>query len=1278
MDSNIPYEFTYMFGPHSEDAGADLQSSLSDPSTAPTANFGGHSLPENKATAAAGRALQLPIPTDAPEFSFNFNSVSLAQGTNTGATSTSGQLLPNNNTNINNNNSYFPPAATTHASHQLMANGGYISSSSSSNNNQLPPHGGMALPLDSSSSHQAAVIGDAGYGGQGLPWQQHTTGNDGLMTQTQTQTHTVDRKCCKPPLCKAPSPNLTLTDTSISFLVTTPHHQQSLSVPQFQPHHVQPQAPTTSFSNSHLHQHSQHTQSNSKLAFGNYQDSSFGQDQVALPSSLPFSTIDSPQYTAAIASAAYYAPNQINTPLTQFQQPQQQPQQQPLQFNLQHQVYQQPELSTVDTLPTQVSIPEEPSIPTNPKKRSLAVADQDNHNSSSTSNASHRLKKFKFLYSDLSDSSRAIFESKPLSEQIRLKFQVVFLMYAQIGSVAELVDRFSRLILEVDISDEDDVGDPDAFSIAFGVALDNDSDLFWTGMRSQSLVITRCRTWLAKMYKAQQWDKTATILRGLLKMSLTQSHLETFKLAKLLKGIIKKGAGNSAGFAAEKVLQRADELAELNSRNYAASGTNDSNGTDPTALSLRSMPTIQGPTAQQTLALSSSTGVLPAPATAAPRPLPIAKKSSALPPPNSTPAPSSAYSITATAARTSKSPTPPLQTSASPTPLQEQQSKAALLPIEPITSTSRKRARADVGSGTSSSSATSGTTTTTRKRASSKDIKRTTLTSAINLSKSKPVVPSTRPLANFTIPRRSAGSATSTSTMSSTAGSTSAASVGRQRPSVSATADSTSTTAESSPASKPAAPSTNGTLGSSFFKSLKSHRATTPTATPTPKPTPSAPTLSSPTKDTDSTIASISALPSGFSFSSHLKTLRNPGKRTEGKEEEKESLPRKRRKTVQWKDDSELVHVKEFYLDPEEIASKRPALGAKALDYNEAKAAFGNSKNAHNRNEEIEWHTPMQYTVSPEMEGQINDVPLKRGGNRAVESPEAETQKKAEEQRLIALYINDAQIPDSPNESFLKKNEEADSSETKIIPLSSELMDHPALRMSPGEPRSNMGSNSGAGMNGSTGITLSNSNNEPPNSQYNANNGGNSNNFPATSSVPNPDLAAISSLLEGLKKTVGNPPSLAMGVPGVQGGTQGTMNQMSLPPQMPVPMPMPMPMDQNSQNPAAFLSQLSTMMNTNNNNFNSFNPNMNFNFNNMNDNSNDDGQYGNFNKKNKNRLRRANQTLTPTHLKLRSKDVRPFVRNDQTTMDKWKFPCHFFKDHCDNGDSCTYLHIPPE
>ncbi|VVT51202.1 uncharacterized protein SAPINGB_P003018 [Magnusiomyces paraingens] len=741
------------------------------------------------------------------------------------------------------------------------------------------------------------------------------------------------------------------------------------------------------------------------------------------------------------------------------------------------------------------------------KKRTLPEPERDPYPS----------KKLKSMSTDLSESSRVIFESKPLADQIKLRFQAVFMTYIKMGSVAELVDRFSKLLLEIDTSG-DQIPDPDPFSIAFEVALENNLELFWTGMRSQSLVITRCRVWIAKLFKARHWDQATTILNALLKMSLTQSHLETFKLSRLLLIICKKNENPAARKAAEMLLQRAEQLTELNSR--------------PSQNGISGSP------------LASASDILKA--------------------------------ASSRSKRLSPSPGPTATKVNSTKPLQ---------PIEPITSSSRKRAKAEstVTSNTvpAAPSTTSTATSASRKRLPTKEInKKAPLNSAMTLkTKSSTSTAASSPTSSsrtFTIPRRSQTTAES-------------------KPATTVTATSSASASSLSSSSAPAPTS----LASSFFKALKPHKASAPLSS---KPAPT----------------------STFSLQNHLKIIRGAAKKPDVKEEEKEdrnsssnsnsnnsssngtssTTLRKKRKRVHWKEDDNLVQVKEFYLDPEEAAAKRSALGMKPLDFNEAKNAFAMFRETPENVEMIEWYTPVPFEDYPGCE----DVSIPRGGRRPVESYEAEIQRRAEEERLIAIYLNDSQIPETPNESLVDRTQPSDdTSETKIIPLADELASHPLL-------------------NGGSPVNDDDDDYDP--SAFS---------LRQASSTPNPDMDAIKSLLDGLKKTVGTSNG--------GGGNKNVGNNNTWSGNQAPPIPA-----------EALLTHLTPFLN------------------NGPKNSTDNGTPSP--EKKQSRWVNNNSTLTQKHLELRSKDVRPFVRSDQTTMDKWKFPCHFFKDHCDNGDQCTYLHLP--
>lgn len=832
------------------------------------------------------------------------------------------------------------------------------------------------------------------------------------------------------------------------------------------------------------------------------------------------------------------------------------------------------------------------------------------------------------MYEGLWESSVQILENKSPSDRARVTVRAIVLAHAK-SSSTELINRFIRYISQSDVVSPN-IPDPDEFSIAFEVVYEEAPETFWTGLRTKTEVLTRIKLWLTRMLNYKKFEGMIPLLKALTKMSLTKEILENYQFSNVIQAASSQGSPQVSFYCAQ-ILKRADELASI----YALAGTKSGNVYQklPTIPQPTPYPYIKNsgtnksvspPNNQTTSTRRSTVATInnsvpsiekansktkkPSPAVLTDAKSTISqRKVASRTPVTSSPLENSAKQNSSTLATSSSSFN--LKTASAPA------SKAPLPYIEPITSSSRKKAKAEAAAA-AAAAATSKSGSPSATSVSSRVVKKTATKSIADRT--------SKPLGSFTIPRRTVN-AKSTSTT---------------------TSPSSLTTSSVSPTSSTA---------TSFFKTLKKVQR------PTAPPAPSTASLLSQVKNESKLSQSkpVAASPA-FSFSSHLKSLRQGNKKSE-----KEVITidgasgtdskKRKKKTVKWRSEMELVQVKEYELDPEERASKRSGIGkdfdAKFLDFNEGKNAFSFAR-SHGTfitddqefDQTIPWYPPQKIVMPESMYDKLDDLPSSRGGKLLINSIEAEERRKKEESRLMAVYMTDSDIPDTPSEVEVLKETADPNHETVTVPLANQLLSDPDY------------------LNAKNGITNSNNGN-----MHNTNNnmdsmpmmglpfsmpppiGMNSNTNFSNSAPPvaqgNPDMAAISSLLSGLKQTMTPAPQ-------VEHPNDNEYNPLQ-------------------PNAAALLSQIF-------NNGNNMGQGMNYGFNMNNDNDNNNFNNGNSvmnsNKLNKKNIR-PTKGLSPKTLELRSRDVRPFVRNDKTTLDKWKFPCHFFREKCGNGDSCPYLHI---
>jgi hypothetical protein len=458
--------------------------------------------------------------------------------------------------------------------------------------------------------------------------------------------------------------------------------------------------------------------------------------------------------------------------------------------------------------------------------------------------------------------------------------------------------------------------------------------------------------------------------------------------------------------------------------------------------------------------------------------------------------------------------------------------------------------------------------------------------------------------------------------------------------------------------------------GNSFFKSLQ-----------TPKPNVSSSTSSPPLK-TDNKQASkpvVTSKPSApvLSFSSHLKSIRESKKKDlERKVKAVEPVVKKSKKSVRWRDD-DLTETREYYLDPEERAEKKIKIqgNAKGLEYREAVTGFWGSSNELEQEEEIEWYSPKSIdlsnsSISSQM---LEQYPVKRGGLKETQSKEAQIQKNREAHTLIAMYMDASEIPDSPAEP--DQPEASGDAEPKEIPLANGWKHNPLFKnLLSNESKDSFDPHSQPKPevnpmlpNQLTSLLSSLASNPAFSNTFN--NGGNNtngnNNFNNTENTynnydPPPSLLSQS----------GNPVSQPTLTPELLSQLTNLKNVLNLNSNG---------INNNFNN--NFNNGSNNFNNGNNNNYNSNfnnkNNTYNNNFNNSNNYNYSNNNYGsnNNNFNNENQQYQNKRFVPPKILALRQQDVRESVRNDTSTLDKWKFPCMFYSKHCGNGDGCYFIHL---
>uniref|UniRef100_A0A060T5H6 ARAD1B11528p n=1 Tax=Blastobotrys adeninivorans TaxID=409370 RepID=A0A060T5H6_BLAAD len=413
---------------------------------------------------------------------------------------------------------------------------------------------------------------------------------------------------------------------------------------------------------------------------------------------------------------------------------------------------------------------------------------------------------------------------------------------------------------------------------------------------------------------------------------------------------------------------------------------------------------------------------------------------------------------------------------------------------------------------------------------------------------------------------------------------------------------------------------------------------------------------------------------SGPSFSSHLASLRGDKKDKDqdkpkvdgGQTVEKEpspSAPKKKRKSVRWRDEN-LVEVKEFTPFPEEEAQGklRHSHDAKMMDYHEATMAM-NNREKEEAEEEI-WYEPVEIDFSKSFRDPQSRDPLsiKRGGTKMPSTVECEVQKKREAHSLVAVYHSEEQIPPNPTEPDSSTiNGGSITVETKTMLLSEQDENSPVMK---GESSASSTHQTAPSSSSDTTKALTdlisqisssakphNTDSEPPANNAPANNSGNT------------SAEEIQRILQMMAPKASNDNQ----TPGAFSSGMPMPNTNSAPSTAPNPMPnfMPNNMPGSDQNADTF-QFLSAMM-SGMNGMNGMNPMnfMNMNMNNANASSN--ANYNNYKK-----------APSEADLALRRQDVRKFVREDTTTISRYRVPCGYYNKAgagCRRGDGCAFLHI---
>ncbi|KAK9429307.1 hypothetical protein V1505DRAFT_374393 [Lipomyces doorenjongii] len=259
-------------------------------------------------------------------------------------------------------------------------------------------------------------------------------------------------------------------------------------------------------------------------------------------------------------------------------------------------------------------------------------------------------------------------------------------------------------------------------------------------------------------------------------------------------------------------------------------------------------------------------------------------------------------------------------------------------------------------------------------------------------------IPRANPLSGFTIPKKSHATAPSTA------------------PKTPATSNTTSNTV------KTERPSGN----TSFFQSLQK-KPGAPAKSAAPKPPEEKKPVSSAQPSTPAPSAAQPRISSLFT------AFRSGPKSEEISESSTPEpvRPRKKRKTVAWRSDADLVEVRYFETDPSERALNvsdtvhERYRNARELDISEGRTAFKKGQHIADIEYEVEedeklpWYTPIDinFVKCERFTGkELEKNMFRHGGNKLPESTEAIIQKERESNVLLAMYFTEADIPPSPSE----------------------------------------------------------------------------------------------------------------------------------------------------------------------------------------------------------------------------------------------------------------------
>lgn len=154
-------------------------------------------------------------------------------------------------------------------------------------------------------------------------------------------------------------------------------------------------------------------------------------------------------------------------------------------------------------------------------------------------------------------------------------------------------------------------------------------------------------------------------------------------------------------------------------------------------------------------------------------------------------------------------------------------------------------------------------------------------------------------------------------------------------------------------------------------------------------------------------------------------------------EKENAPAPKKKKKTVSWRDDN-LVEIREF--EAEYDTGLKSAYDAKRLDIDEAQHALHQPEAP----KEFDWYTPVAFTIE-EAKSSFERNSIRRGGLTEIESPEAKIQSEREAHALVEVYHDMNDIPATPKEPVGGFNSLEDSTKPVLIRRPQEIEDHPLV-----------------------------------------------------------------------------------------------------------------------------------------------------------------------------------------------------------------------------------------